>query len=183
MTTLTDFSPEDLAILNRTPTTVAMAAAYADHGGAFSLAKELRAGLTAAREAAFAFPDNEVIQLLAASMQEIEEADESGNGENEALAEDETEDIVEERSPSRSREASLELAAHSMAIMQATATLEEFVQFKHWLFAIADQVTLATKSGGFLGIGGTQVGEGERAYLEELREVLQMPDDDEATEE
>ena len=77
MTTLTDFAPDDLAILNRTPTSVAMGAAYADQDGAFSLPKEMQAGLTAAREAAFAFPDNEIIQLLAESMQDVDEDDDA----------------------------------------------------------------------------------------------------------
>src|SRR5687768_3676523 len=51
LTTLTDFSPEDLGVLNRTPTAVAMAAAYAEQDGALSMVREMRAGLTAAREA------------------------------------------------------------------------------------------------------------------------------------
>ncbi len=175
MTTLTDFSPEDLAILNRTPTAVALAAAYADRDGPVSLVKEMRAGLTAAREAAFAFPDNEVIQLLAESMQEVdEETDDSTPDPDQAGDLPGGEEVVEERSPKRSQEASLALAAQSMAIMQAGATIEEFVQFKHWLYAIAEQVALATKSGGFLGFGGTQVGEGEQAYLARLREVLEL---------
>lgn len=178
MTTLTDFSPEDLAILNRTPTAVAMAAAYADRDGPLSMVKEMRAGLTAAREAAFAFPDNEVIQLLAASMQDVDEVtDDSTPDPDQAGDLPSSEDVVEERNPRRAQEMSLELAAQSMAIMQANATLEEFVQFKHWLYAIAEQVALATKSGGILGFGGTQVGEGEQAYLTRLREVLDLPEE------
>lgn len=178
MTALTDFSPQDLAVLNRTPTAVAMAAAYADQDGALTLAKEMEAGLTAAQEAAFAFPENEIIQFLAESMQNVDEETDSDTDDEQDANEDQPEDIVEERSPSLAGESSLDLVAQSMAIMKSTATLEEFVQFKHWLFAIADQVTLAAKTGGFLGIGGTQVGEGERSYLEGLRVVLEMPDED-----
>jgi hypothetical protein len=172
LTTLTDFAPEDLAILNRTPTAVAMAAAYAEQDGALSMAKELRAGLTAAREAAFAFPDNEIIQLLAAAMQDVDEEDDDSPDEDQPGDPADTEAVVEERNPQRAQEISLELAGQAMAIMQETATLEEAVEFKHWLYAIADQVTLATKSGGFLGLGGTQVAEGEQEYLTNLRVVL-----------
>jgi hypothetical protein len=172
LTTLTDFSPEDLGILNRTPTAVAMAAAYAEQDGALSMAREMRAGLTAAREAAFAFPDNEIIQLLAAAMQDVDEDDDDSPEEDQAGDPAGTEAVVEERNPQRAQEMSLELAGQAMAIMQETATLEEAVQFKHWLYAIADQVTLASKSGGFLGLGGTQVAEGEQEYLTNLRVVL-----------
>ena len=178
VTLVTDFTPEDLAILNRTPTAVAMGAAYANRDGAWSLAKELRAGLTAAREAAFAFPDNDVIQFLAAAMHDIEE-----QGETEETPEtpddEESESIVEERRPSLAGDTAIELAAQSMDIMHRTATLEEAVQFKHWLHAIAEQVALATKSGGILGIGGTQVGDGERAFLQQLSDALGMPAEEE----
>jgi len=174
LTTLTDFEPDDLAVLNRTPTAVAMAAAYAEQDGPVSMVREMRAGLTAAREAAFAFPDNEIIQTLAAAMQDVEEetsqepdADQPGDRED-------AEEVVEERNPQRAQETSLELAGQSMVIMEQSATLEEAVQFKHWLYAIADQVTLATRSGGILGFGGKQVAEGEKAYLENLRAALDL---------
>ncbi len=172
LTTLTDFSPEDLAVLNRTPTAVAMAAAYAEQDGALTLAREMRAGLTAAREAAFAFPDNEVIQLLAATMQDIDEDGDSDSDGDQPGDPEDAEEIVEERNPVRAQEISIDLARQSMAIVDATATLEEAVQFKHWLYAIADQVTLATRSGGFLGFGGKQVAEGEKEYLAGLRAAL-----------
>lgn len=178
VTLVTDFSPDDLAILNSTPTAVAMGAAYANRDGAWSLAKEMQAGLTAAQEAAFAFPDNDLIQFLAAAMQESELSDyspETTDGDD-----DDDENIVEERSPSLSGDTAIELAAQSMDIMNRTATLEETVQFKHWLYAIAEQVALATKSGGFLGFGGTQVGEGERSFLQQLSDAIGMPAEDEA---
>jgi len=173
VTVLTDFSPEDLAILNRTPTSVAMAAAYANQDGALTLAKEMEAGLRAASDAAAAFPENEIIQFLAAAMHEVNAESSSENPEENDSAGDE--DVVDERSPLRAGEASLELVAEAIEVMKSTATIEEFVQFKHWLYAVADQVTLAAKSGGFFGFGGTQVGEGEMAYLEQLRDVLEMP--------
>ena len=174
MTTLTDFSPEDLAILNRTPTAVAIAAANAQQDGPLGLMREMRAGLTAAREAAFAFPDNEIIQLLAAAMQEDDEEDETDDDLDGHQPGDDpgVEAVVEERNPARSQEIAIDLAGQAMTIMETTATLEETVQFKHWLYAIADQVTLASRSGGFLGFGGTQVAAGEKTYLANLRAAL-----------
>lgn len=173
MTALTDYDTDDLAILNRTPTAVAMAAAYAQQDGAVTLMREMRAGLTAAREAAFAFPENALIQFLAKEMQDAEDeailkADQAGD----APVADEDDEVVEERNPSRAKESSIDLARQSMEIVMATGTLEEAVQFKHWLYAVAEQVTLAEKSGGFLGFGGTQVAEGEAAYLTELRNAI-----------
>ena len=78
------------------------------------------------------------------------------------------EDLVEERNPTTSRPLALQLAAQSLAIMEANATIEEAVEFKYWLYSIADQVTLAAKAGGFLGFGGTRVSPAEAAFLDEL---------------
>src|SRR5688572_24047772 len=122
-----------------------MAAAFAQQDGALSMAREMRAGLTAAREAAFAFPDNEIIQLLAAAMQDDDEESDDSPDEDQPGDPAGMEAVVEERNPQRAQAISRELAGQAMAVMEATATLEETVQFKHWLYAIADQVTLATK--------------------------------------
>jgi hypothetical protein len=81
---------------------------------------------------------------------------------------------MEERKPSLAGENALELSRKSMEILQERATIEETVEFKHWLFTIADQVTRATKSGGFLGLGGTRVTEEEEAFLEELKVALSI---------
>jgi hypothetical protein len=177
LTALTDFSPEDLGVLNRTPTAVAMGAAYSQQDGTITLMREMRAGLGAAREAAFAFPDNVVIQFLAAEMQEVDEDREDAHDPDQAgdkPVADPDDEVMEERNPDRAHEVSIELAGQALTIMTNTATIQETVEFKHWLYEIANQVTLACKSGGFLGIGGTQVAEGEAAYLAELRGVLEI---------
>jgi hypothetical protein len=174
LTAIAEFTPDDYAILHRTPSAVAFAVAYAERDDAIRLMRELRAGLTAAREAAFAFPDNEIVQALAEAMQEIEDESEEGAeaSENGHERPDDTEEILPERNPRLAAETSLDLARQSIEILQANATLEETVQFKHWLIAIAEQVALATRSGGVLGLGGTQLSDEEQAYLMQLREAL-----------
>lgn len=170
MTALSAFDPEELALLNRTPTAVAIAAAYAQPDGVISLMREMQAGIRAAKEAATAFPDNELIQALAEAMQEDE-----GDGDVEAAGdagEAEPNEVMEERNPNLAAESAIELSQSSMAILEERATIEERIEFKHWLFAIADQVTLAAKSGGFLGLGGTRVTDQEAAFLERLKEAL-----------
>lgn len=173
MTALTDLTPEESAIVQRTPTAVALGAAYSQQDGAVSLMREMKAGLAAAAQAAIAFPDNAIVRELAAEMQEMEDDDLDPHQAGDA-ATDIDDEIVEERSPGRAPEASIDLARQSMAIMEEKATLEESVEFKHWLYEIAKQVTLAAKSGGFLGFGGEQVAAGELAYLTELQEALQI---------
>lgn len=176
MTVLEDFSTDDQIVLARTPTALVMATAYAEQDGVFSIRKELKAGLQAAIDGATAFPDNQIIQRLALEMNSIdpEEVDEV---KERAAHATHPADLVEERNPTASRPMALQLSAQSLAIMEANATVEETVEFKYWLYSIADQVTLAAKAGGFLGFGGTRVSPAEAAFLDDLRAVLDIADD------
>ncbi len=176
MTVLEDLSTDDQIILARTPNALVMASAYAEQDGVFSIRKELKAGLQAAIDGSTAFPDNQIIQRLALEMNSInpEEAEEVRQRAKNATG---PEDLVEERNPTTSRPLALQLAAQSLAIMEAHATVEEAIEFKYWLYSIADQVTLASKAGGFLGFGGTRVSPAEAAFLDDLRAALDIPDD------
>lgn len=175
MTVLEDFSTEDQVVLARTPNALVMATAYAEQDGVFSIRKELKAGLQAAVDGATAFPTNQVIQRLALEMNSINPTEVEDVKERAAHATT-PEDRVEERNPSTSRPMALQLASQSLAIMEANATVEEAVEFKYWLYSIADQVTLASKAGGFLGFGGTRVSPAEAAFLDDLRDALQISD-------
>ena len=176
MTVLEDLSTDDQIVLARTPNALVMATAYAEQDGVFSVRKELKAGLQAAIDGATAFPENQIIQRLALEMNAIDpgEVEEVEKLSSHASA---PEDLVEERNPSTSRPMALQLAAQSLGIMEANATQEEAVEFKYWLYSIADQVTMASKAGGFLGFGGVRVSPAEAAFLDQLREALDIPDD------
>lgn len=176
MTALADLSTDDQITLMRTPGALVMATAYAEQDGIFSLRKELKAGLQAAIDAAAAFPQNEIVQRLALEMNAIDH-EEGDKVKEKAATSDNPDDLVEERNPSTSRPEALRLAAESLAIMEANATREEAVEFKYWLYAIADQVTLTSKAGGFLGMGGVRVSPYEKAFLSDLRQALDIPDD------
>ncbi len=180
MTVLDDLSTDDQIILARTPTALVMATAYAEQDGVFSIRKELKAGLQAAIDGATAFPENQIIQRLALEMNSLdpEEEDEARRRASNAT---EPEDLMEERHPSKSRPLALQLAAQSLAIMEANATRQEAVEFKYWLYSIADQVTLASKAGSFLGFGGKRVSPAEAAFLEQLREALDIADENVAS--
>lgn len=175
MTALTDFSTEDRAVLARTPNALVMATAYSEQDGIFSIRKELKAGLQAAIDAATAFPDNQIIQQLAIDMNAIDQ-NEMDEVRRRASSATDPADRMEERNPAVSRPFALQLAEKSLAIMEANATEQETIEFKYWLYALADQVTLASKAGGFLGFGGTRVSRAEAAFLADLRQTLGIPE-------
>ncbi len=176
MTALSDFSTEDRLILTRAPNALVMATAYSEQDGIFSIRKELKAGLQAAIDGAAAFPDNQIVQQLAIEMNSIDQ-DAMDEVQRRAAGATDPPDRVEERSPTASRPLALQLARESLAIVEANASEQEAVEFKYWLYSIADQVTLASKAGGFLGFGGTRVSPAEAAFLANLRQALDIPDD------
>jgi len=47
--------------------------------------------------------------------------------------------------------------------------------FKTWLRHIAQSVAKAASEGGFLGLGGTQVSEAEKATPQEISQALNLP--------
>ena len=176
MTVLSDLSIEDQRVLMRAPNALVMATAYAEQDGVFSIRKELKAGLQAAIDGATAFPDNRIIQQLALEMNTIDQ-DEMEETRKRASSATDPADRLEERNPVASRPMALQLAGQSLAIMEANATQREAIEFKYWLYTVADQVTLASKAGGFLGFGGTRVSPAEARFLAELRQTLDIPDD------
>lgn len=176
MTVLSDLSIEDQRVLMRAPNALVMATAYAEQDGVFSIRKELKAGLQAAIDGATAFPDNRIIQQLALEMNTIDQGDMEETRKRASSATDPA-DRMEERNPTASRPMALQLASQSLAIMETNSTQREAVEFKYWLYSVADQVTLASKAGGFLGFGGTRVSPVEAAFLADLRRTLDIPDE------
>jgi hypothetical protein len=60
-------------------------------------------------------------------------------------------------------------SCHAAAEILATRTeTADSRAYSGWLLSIATSVCEASKSGGLLGIGGTRVGAGERAFLDDL---------------
>ena len=58
------------------------------------------------------------------------------------------------------------------SLLSEKASAEEADQYREWAMAVAENVAKAAHEGGFLGFGGTQVSEGERALFRELADAL-----------
>jgi len=54
------------------------------------------------------------------------------------------------------------------------ASKPEIDAYRRMLYNCAEKVANAAREGGFLGFGGTQLSEGERSFLDELRTTLQI---------
>jgi hypothetical protein len=60
----------------------------------------------------------------------------------------------------------------SLGVLERVATADEVVEYKRFVFSLAETVARAHKEGGVLGVGGTAVSEGEQAALDEIAAIL-----------
>jgi len=82
-------------------------------------------------------------------------------------------DYVEVASVPGARESSLGILRSVVELLDATATPEEAAGYKDWLSRIASAAATAGREDqGFLGRGGVQVNDAERAALQEIAAVL-----------
>jgi hypothetical protein len=60
----------------------------------------------------------------------------------------------------------------AIAILERVATDDEVVEYKRFVYGLAEAVARAHKEGGFLGIGGKEVSEAEQAALDEIAAIF-----------
>jgi len=60
----------------------------------------------------------------------------------------------------------------AIASLERNATDEEVVEYKRFVYGLAEAVARAHKEGGFLGIGGTEISESEQAVLDAIAAIF-----------
>ena len=73
------------------------------------------------------------------------------------------------------RDEGLARVRESVALVEAKGTPDEVDAYKSFIVAVAKRAAEATKSGGFLGVGGERVSESEKEALGRLAETLGLP--------
>jgi len=76
--------------------------------------------------------------------------------------------------PDGMRQRALDSVRSCIDILASKGTRYEREAYSRVLYGLAEKVANAAREGGFLGFGGTQVSEGEQAFLDELRGTLQL---------
>jgi len=161
MATKTDFTPEEWKTLLESPILAGFAISAADPSGFFSTlhegwanAKELAAAKTSASD--------ELIKAV---------ADDLFTGEGRDAARGGVAALVKGAQPSEYKDKAIGEMAHAAAIVDAKAPADA-IAFKTWLAHMAQLVAEAGAEGGFMGFGGVQVSEKEKATLAELHKTL-----------
>jgi hypothetical protein len=148
-----DYTPEEWKAISAAPLMAGLLVSMSEVSGPVGVVKE---GLVTARElAGAATSSNELIKSIADAVRG------GGRPEMPDLPTDKAE----------ARRVLVEGVRQAMAAVSTKSSVEAEAYAK-WLIELAEKTASAAKEGGFLGIGGTPVGEGEKAVLAELRSAL-----------
>jgi hypothetical protein len=76
------------------------------------------------------------------------------------------------RTPDEVHAEALRLLRQAIATLERLATDDEVVEYKRFVYGIAETVARAHREGGFLGIGGTEISPQEQAALDEIAAIF-----------
>ena len=157
MTTKSDFTEEEWIRVRRAPFVAGMAISLADPGGPIELAKESTASLKSATNP----PTRE--QLLAEIALDVQ-----------AMAQQRQNPLTDFKptSASLAGQQILDELRAVIAIVSSKAGADEIAAFKEWLLTTAQAAADAAKEGGFMGFHATQVSQGEKAMLDQVRTAI-----------
>jgi hypothetical protein len=162
MASKTTFGAEEWKRLLQSPMIAAMAVTAADPSGLWGMLKEGLAASSALAQAKAEAGANELIRAVVADFE---------TSEGRAVARDGLREQFSGSKPADLKASAIEELRQVSALLDAKAP-EDAAAFKAWLQAIAERVAEASKEGGFLGFGGVQVSDAEKATLTEIGGAL-----------
>src|SRR5215470_7942104 len=159
MSTVANFTPDELNLLREIIPLTGFAVAVAGNSGIIGTFKEAAATVKGIGEVAAKYPQNELIQSLLKDFSQNRPIMPKYNP---------LEGGIQEKIKAET----LEKCRQVVAVLTQKATAQEVSEFKQWILAVSEKVANAAKEGGFLGIGGERVSAAEKAVLSDLQRVL-----------
>ena len=161
MTNKTNFTPAEWTKLLESPMMAGMAITAAEPSGLWGLLKESFSSGWALLEAKTSGA-NELIKAIASDF---------GTAEGRAVVQDDLRARLLGRKPAEIRDAAIASLREAAAILDVKAPADA-AAVKDWLKQMAQKAAEASTEGGFLGFGGVQVSEAEKATLAEIAGAL-----------
>jgi len=165
------FSENELFKLTNTPYIVGAAMVFSGSSGLATI-KEMYANAKAFLMGAKKFPDNEIITGILPNMEDYEAVREQTKA-----FQEKAKVIFKERginSPEAMQAYAKESVNEIKLLLAKKATEAEALEYKEWILSIAENVAKAAKEGGFLGFGGELVSGNEKAFYNEIAQILEM---------
>jgi membrane-bound lytic murein transglycosylase B len=166
MPTKADFTPDEWKLLLQSPLLAGVAISAADPSGLIGLMKE---SMASARALLQAESDPNADALVKAVAGEFETS--AGRG----LAQDGVKAAISgAKAPADIVSKALDSLKAASALLDAKGG-QDAAPFKSWLAGVAKSVAEAAPEGGFLGFGGTQVSQAEKATVAQIAAALGVP--------
>jgi hypothetical protein len=162
MVAKTDFTPDEWKTLLESVMMAALAVTAADPSGLWGTLKESMATAKAVIGAKHDANATELIKTIAAEFE---------TGEGRAAARDGLRTQLTGKTPAEIVTKSLEILKQAAALVSAKSP-SDAAAFKGWLQHISQSVAEAASEGGFLGFGGVQVSDAEKATLAQIAASL-----------
>jgi len=164
------FSEDEWFTISMVPTMVGASMAGAGKSGIIGTAKEAMASMKSMVAGKTDYPDNELINAILIKAENFSDAKEKAGAYREkAMAQFKDQNI---KSPEEFNRYMLENAATAIALVKDKRSEAEANEYQSWCISIAKKVAEAASEGGFMGFGGEQVSDGERALMDELKTVF-----------
>jgi hypothetical protein len=156
------FTPDEWKQLLESPMLASMAVTVAEPSGLWGMLKE---SVAAGGRLAQAKTDPGTNELIKAVVADFE------SGEGRGAARDGLQARFKGSKPAEVKDKAIAGLRQVSALLDAKAP-GDATAFKSWLQSIGQHVAEASKEGGFLGFGGVQVSESEKATLAEISNAL-----------
>ena len=162
MTTKAVFTPDEWKALLQSPLIVGIAVSAADPSGLLGMLKESMASARALLQAKADPNADELVKTV---------ADDFGTSEGRGLAQDGLKALLGGGKPADIKPKALD-ALKAVSALLAARRPPTRAAYKTWLAGVAKAVAEAAPEGGFLGFGGTQVSDAEKATLADISAAL-----------
>ena len=163
------FSETEQVLLSSLPTLIGTVMSFAS-GSGLGTVRELMSSARAVMDGVTRYPGNIIIEGVVPSVTEREEGIDKAKALRKKLQDELKAREVDSREDLK--QFVLDTSRKAKTLLEEKASPEESLQFREWILDIAEEVAKAASEGGFLGIGGTQVSEGEQKLFSELNDAL-----------
>lgn len=149
MTTKAAFNAEEWSVVTSAPSLASLMVIAADRGGT------IRESLAAQRSFAdaLAAEPGELLRDMLTTPSALDPAERP-------------------RTPDELRDQAPDTLRRAVGILERLADDEEVVEYKRFVFGLAEAVARAHKEGGFLGLGGKEISASEQAVLDEIAAIF-----------
>jgi len=156
------FTPEEWTKILQSPMLAAMAVSAAEPSGLWGMLKEAVASSSALAAAKLDAGTNELIKAVVSDYE---------TSDGRAVVQDALRRRFDGAKPAEVVQRSIEALRDVAALLSAKAP-GDAAAFKAWLRALSLKVAEAASEGGFLGFGGVQVSDAEKATLVDIGKAL-----------